>query len=99
MRMFAKALRPLSAHLFAVMVVAALAVMNGERRLYPAVRATFHERFRFVQAELPEPVGGVTKQIRRVHPSLSRFAGWISSVGAAVSLADLDGNGLPDDFC
>src|SRR5262249_379209 len=39
------------------------------------------------------------KLSRRVHPSLERVAGWVSVVGAAVSLNDLDGNGLPDDVC
>jgi hypothetical protein len=36
---------------------------------------------------------------RRVHPSLERIAGWISSVGAGVALADLDGDGLSNDAC
>ncbi|MCR9122576.1 MAG: CRTAC1 family protein [Phyllobacteriaceae bacterium] len=36
---------------------------------------------------------------RDVHPALSHIAGWISSVGASVALADLDGDGLPNDYC
>ena len=32
-----------------------------------------------------------------VHPSLKTIESWISSVGAAVALNDLDGDGLPDD--
>ena len=39
------------------------------------------------------------KFVRQVHPSLKRIAGWISTVGAAVALGDIDGNGLPDDVC
>jgi len=30
---------------------------------------------------------------------LDRVSGWVSVVGAAVALNDLDGNGLPDDVC
>src|SRR5205823_11669736 len=39
------------------------------------------------------------KKIRQVHPSLQRIAAWISTLGAAVALADLDGDGLPNDLC
>jgi enediyne biosynthesis protein E4 len=40
-----------------------------------------------------------THTIRSVEPSLQNIAGWISSVGAAVSLSDIDGDGLPNDVC
>lgn len=52
---------------------------------------------RFTATLLGERQGGAT--IRRVHPSLERIAGWISSVGAAAALADLDGDGLSNDVC
>jgi hypothetical protein len=32
-----------------------------------------------------------------VHPSLERISAWVSSLGAAATLADLDGDGLPND--
>ncbi len=38
------------------------------------------------------------KYVREVHPSLQRISAWISSLGAAVALADLDGDGLPNDL-
>lgn len=37
--------------------------------------------------------------MRAVHPSLQHLSAWISSVGAAVALYDLDGDGLPNDMC
>jgi len=37
--------------------------------------------------------------VRNVHPSLERISAWVSSMGAAVTLADLDGDGLPNDLC
>ena len=43
--------------------------------------------------------GETQKTIRDVNPSLRRVAAWISSVGAAVALNDLDGDGLPNDAC
>jgi hypothetical protein len=55
-------------------------------------------RFRFAPAPLPT-LGGTPATIREVNPSLRRIAGWISTVGAAVALHDIDGDGLPNDLC
>ena len=57
------------------------------------------EGFRFRATPLPTLNGETPKTIRDVNPSLRRVAGWISSVGAAVALNDLDGDGLPNDAC
>jgi len=57
------------------------------------------EGFRFSTAPLPTLTGETQKTIRDVNPSLRRIAGWISVVGAAVALNDLDGDGLPNDIC
>ena len=35
----------------------------------------------------------------RVHPSLQRIAAWVSFVGAAAALGDLDGDGHPMIWC
>ncbi|HET7286216.1 MAG TPA: VCBS repeat-containing protein, partial [Pyrinomonadaceae bacterium] len=61
--------------------------------------ATLAEGFRFRATPLPTLNGETPKTIRDVNPSLRRVAGWISSVGAAVALNDLDGDGLPNDAC
>ena len=55
--------------------------------------------FHFTAAPLPTLTGETPKTIRNVNPSLRHVAGWISSVGAAVALNDLDGDGLPNDAC
>ncbi len=55
--------------------------------------------FHFRATPLPTLSGETSKTIRDVNPSLRRVAGWISSVGAAVALNDLDGDGLPNDTC
>lgn len=56
-------------------------------------------RFRFEYAPIPELTDQPFRSIRAVHPSLGRIAAWISSVGGAVALNDLDGDGLPNDIC
>jgi hypothetical protein len=61
--------------------------------------AKLAEGFRFRASALPTISGETPKTIRDVNPSLRRIAGWISSVGAAVALNDLDGDGLPNDAC
>lgn len=66
-------------------------------------RTALGARFHFSRQPLPELSpewpAHASQQIRRVHPSLKNIAGWISSVGAAAALGDLDANGLPDDVC
>jgi len=84
-----------------VVAVAAVAAVYGVARL-PAVssaeRASMAARFAFERRALPE-LNHSSRLARAVHPSMKRISAWISSVGAAVALADLDGNGLPDDVC
>lgn len=61
--------------------------------------AKLAQGFSFRAAPLPTLNGETQKTIRDVNPSLRRVAGWISAVGAAVALNDLDGDGLPNDAC
>ena len=57
-------------------------------------------RFSFKRVPLAEvPDHPPYKFVRQVHPSLGRISAWVSSLGAAASLADLDGDGLPNDVC
>src|ERR1043166_1275959 len=56
-------------------------------------------RFSFKKFPLPEvPDHPPYKFVRQVHPSLERIAAWTSSLGAAATLADLDGDGLANDL-
>src|SRR5690348_2578975 len=62
--------------------------------------ATLSARFRFKRIPLPEVADHPPyKLVRNVHPSLQRISAWISSTGAAATLADMDGDGLPNDLC
>ncbi|HET7231275.1 MAG TPA: CRTAC1 family protein [Longimicrobium sp.] len=56
-------------------------------------------RFSFIRLELPSAGPVPTRRMRAVNPEFERIRGWISSVGAAVALYDVDGNGLADDAC
>lgn len=56
------------------------------------------DEFSFQRHVLPVVAAGTPAQIRDVHPNLEHFAAWISFVGAAVTMGDLDGDGLPNDI-
>jgi hypothetical protein len=62
-------------------------------------RARLAAQFRFVQTPLPVVPGPEIRSVRPVNPSIQHIAGWISTVGAGVALADIDGDGLPNDLC
>ena len=47
----------------------------------------------------PADNGRPMRTVRAVNPSLQRIDAWISSVGAAVALADIAGSGRPADIC
>lgn len=62
-------------------------------------RARLASEFRFIETPLPVVPGPEIRTIRPVNPSIRHIAGWISSVGAGVALADIDGDGLSNDLC
>jgi len=55
-------------------------------------------RFSFVRYELPT-LAGHQQKVRHVNPSLDTINGWISAVGAAIAINDIDGDGLSNDLC
>src|SRR5262245_33590862 len=81
-----------------VLVLAALAATRYPK-LPPAEAANLAAHFRFAKLPLAEvPNHPPYKNVREVHPSLKRISAWISSLGAAATLADLDADGLPNDL-
>jgi enediyne biosynthesis protein E4 len=62
-------------------------------------REQLARQFRFERSTLPTVPGPEVRRVRPVHPSMAHIAAWISAVGAAVALNDLDGDGLPNDLC
>ncbi len=95
----AKGLRRHSTPIVAIVLVVGLYVLSRPPVLASDERVALASRFHFTKLPLPELPGHPQKFVRAVHPSLARISAWISSVGAAVALADLDGRGLPNDVC
>jgi hypothetical protein len=86
------------ASIVVVILVVTLYFVARPRALPPAGAAKLAARFQFEKLPMPDLPGHVHKSVRAVHPSLQRISAWISSLGAAVTLADLDGDGLANDL-
>jgi enediyne biosynthesis protein E4 len=92
-------LRRQAVRLVALLVLAVFYGFARLPQLSTPERESLASRFVFHSAPLPELAGLAHRTLRQVSPSLEHIEGWISSVGAAVALADLDGDGLPNDLC
>lgn len=89
-------------HLNRILALLIIVVLYGAARLpetEPQQREQLARSFQFFQQALPEPDGFQKQTIREVNPSLEHISAWISSVGAAVALNDLDNDGLANDLC
>jgi enediyne biosynthesis protein E4 len=85
--------------LVALAVILALYWLARPPVVAEADRNELAARFRFVPHLLPTVPAGPPRVVRDVNPALTHIAAWVSSVGAAVALNDLDGDGLPNDVC
>ena len=91
--------RKYAARLTAVVLILAAYYMTRLPDISLAERAELSRNFQFQRLPLPELGGKEYKVVRQVNPSLHKISAWISSVGAAVALSDLDDDGLPNDVC
>jgi hypothetical protein len=64
-----------------------------------AEKSALASKFHFTEQQIALPPGLADNHIRPVNPAYQRIQAWISSVGAAIAVNDLDGNGKPDDLC
>jgi enediyne biosynthesis protein E4 len=55
------------------------------------------KNFGFYKVTLPTIGSPTQRSVRPVNPSLKRIEAWMSSVGAAATLGDLDADGCPND--
>jgi hypothetical protein len=85
--------------ILALGLIACLYLLARLPELSTSERSQLAAHFRFEKSVLPEVPGPEQRWVRPVNPSLRRISSWISSVGAAVALNDLDGDGLPNDVC
>ncbi|MGH3880146.1 MAG: CRTAC1 family protein [Actinophytocola sp.] len=69
----------------------------------PSVSAAEQERmashFGFTAKSIALPAADKQQQIRPVNAEYEKIQAWISSVGAAIAMNDLDGDGLANDLC
>jgi enediyne biosynthesis protein E4 len=56
-------------------------------------------RYAFSEHSLALPASDKQQTIREVNQAYKHIDAWMSSVGAAVAMNDLDGDGLPNDLC
>ena len=71
-----------------------LSLMVSEKEVRAAAT-----RFAFSRSTLPKLPGPPIRTQRLVHPSLKRVSAFVSTVGAAVALNDMDGDGVSNDAC
>ncbi|GAA0546952.1 CRTAC1 family protein [Actinomadura livida] len=57
------------------------------------------KRYAFEPHSIALPGGYTQQSIRKVNKAYKHIDAWISSVGSAVAMNDLDGDGLPNDLC
>lgn len=85
--------------LTALLLLGGLYALSRQPTLPQEKAGELAHRFRFEKRPLPElPGHSYNRTVRDVHPSLEHIRSWISFVGAGVCLADLDGDGLPNDL-
>jgi hypothetical protein len=99
MRWGLQLLRNNAVRICAVLALAGLYQLAQLPTVSGAERSVLAARFRFAATPLPVPPGPPPQTLRPVNPNLAHIASWISAVGAAVALADIDGDGLPNDAC
>ena len=99
MQINADVLRAHLTRLAACLLIVAAYAFARPAALPETERARLAAEFGFSQAPLPELGGRARRYVRTVNPAFRNFAQWISAVGAAVALNDLDGDGLPNDVC
>ncbi|MGW4637234.1 CRTAC1 family protein [Sphaerisporangium sp. NPDC004334] len=64
-----------------------------------AETATIASKFSFKPLSIALPSGYTQQTIRKVNKDYTHIDAWISSVGAAIAMNDLDGDGLSNDLC
>ena len=92
-------LRRAVAPLASFVLIGTLYFLSQQPTLPGAEAEAIAQRFRFEKLPFPEVTGFPKKTVRRVHPSLEHISAWMSTVGAAVAIGDLDGDGLSNDLC
>jgi enediyne biosynthesis protein E4 len=88
-----------SKRLVALGIVLGLLLLAQTPTLSRHEQEAMADRFAFQRLSLLELPMATARDERPVNPHLARHSGWISAVGAAIALNDLDGDALPNDVC
>lgn len=91
--------RRLLAGIFVLVLTGALYVLAQLPEASAADRASLAARYRFVELPIKLPPDLPMQTVRKVNPKYEHIRAWISSVGAAISLNDLNGQGVANDLC
>jgi hypothetical protein len=91
--------RPHAARLVALIAILASYGVARRPALPEVIRQELASRFQFTRIAIDPLPGSPQRTVRAVHPALQRIQSWVSSLGASAALADLDGDGLPNDLC
>jgi enediyne biosynthesis protein E4 len=84
--------------LISLAIVIGLYFMSRDRTLSSAESAEVLGKFGFSRTPLPEVANHPPyKYVRNVNPSVKQIRAYVSTLGASVSLGDLDGDGLQND--
>ncbi len=85
--------------LLALSAVIALIFFAQTPALSRGEQNSISDRFAFQRFPISHISPANSRDERAVNPHLARHSAWISAVGAAIALNDLDGDGLPNDLC
>ena len=85
-------------------IIAVVVIVSGYLVVsLPSVSAAEQDqmasRYSFTPHTIALPAADKQQQIRRVNKEYENIRAWISSVGAAVAMNDLDGDGRSNDIC
>nr|WP_308161721.1 CRTAC1 family protein [Actinoplanes consettensis] len=86
----------------AIVVLVVLIGSYGFSRLPTASaeqRKSLASKFGFAELPIALPPGLAERTVRTVNPQYEHIRSWVSSVGAAVAVNDLDSTGRADDLC
>ena len=92
-------LRRHAARLVALVLIAGSFLMARLPAVPAAEQTRLGEQFQFTALPIAEPSGLPRQSIRQVNPAYDQIQAWVSSVGAAVAMADLDADGYSNDLC
>lgn len=92
-------LRRHGTRLIALLVIVIIGALARLPEATESERKVLAERFKFEREALPGIGEPSARRVRPVHKSLKDISAWISSVGAAIALSDIDGDGLANDVC